>query len=301
MSALFRKGQAALGIAGLCLLAAACSTHSTGVHANAATDALRFAEPRLPGLSSAQRSNGPATAEATSSLLQQDPDALRETQQYQPTPRWRSLAGPMRAESNSFGISAFYETSEFDTTDNFKTTQETRGLRALLCHEHWALDAVLASPSITTEDEYSKDDSGAYFLAAGASTAWPLSDRLAIHPRASLGLGHTASQLPSPLAGTSLDTELEWFQGDIAAAISYLPLADADYSLSPSMGVGYRYIDGFHDFQNGSTQEFDAQLPYGFLGMHWSKCIGQSSRWALEGMAMVGQLQGFQVSFSFFF
>jgi len=285
----------------MCLSLAACSTHSNKQPGHLVHAATLDAELHLNAHGMDNPPDPRRIGEPRRTPEAQDPQASLADSEYPPTPRWRSLAGPMRAESNSFGLSAFYETSEFDTQDNFKTTQETRGLRALRCLDTWAFEVVLASPGITTEDAYSTNDTGAYFLGAGAATALLLSERLAIHPKASIAVGNTDTQLPGPLTGTSLDTDLTWIQSDSAVALSYLPLTDADYSLSPSLGAGYRYIDGFHDFRNGSTQEFDAQLPYGFLGMHWSQCVGQSSRWALEGMVMVGQLQGFQISFSFFF
>jgi hypothetical protein len=218
-----------------------------------------------------------------------------------PSPRWRSLNGPMNGQQDATGLSLFHESVEFDTDADAPATMQFTGIRYANCGETWSFDAELASPRVTVDDELGDESGSSFFAAAGASTNWLPSDGFALQPRLGIGYGQCEVSLPLPLLLTRADTELEWFQGDLTLAASYLPAADSAYALAPSGGIGFRYLDGFHQFADGSTREFDAALAYGFVGAHWSQCVGDSSRWALEAMAMVGQLEGFQISFSFFF
>lgn len=217
-----------------------------------------------------------------------------------PSPRWLSLHGPMKGQQDSDGATFFYESVEFDTEASAPATMRFAGLRYAHCGESWAFDAALSSPRVTVDDELGDESGAAFFVAAGASTNWMMSDSFALQPHLVIGYGQCQVSLPLQSAPGRADTDLEWFQSDLTLTASYLPSADSEYALFPSGGLGFRYIDGFHDYANGSTREFDAVLPYGFVGMHWSQCVGASSRWAIEATAMFGQLEGIQISFSFF-
>ena len=244
----------------------------------------------------------PAPESAQEPALESAADAQDEGEEpMPPSPRWRSLHGPMGGQQDTTGISLVYESVEFDTDADAPATMEFTGIRYATCGESWAFDAELASPKVTVDDELGDEGGGAFFAAAGLSTNWLQSESFALQPRFSMGYGQCDVSLPRPAPLARSNTSLEWFQGDMAIAASYLPAADSAYALSPSAGIGFRYLDGFHEFNDGSTREFDAALAYGFVGAHWNQCAGDSSRWAFEAMAMVGQLEGFQIGLSFFF
>jgi len=270
----------------LALAVPACVSNSDALSASNDTPAEHEARPTAP------------------ELLQQDPTRATPNEAdepLQPSPRWRSLHGPMNGQQDSDTVSLFYESVEFDTDMDSPATMSFIGLRYAHCGDSWALDAEIASPRVTVDDELGDESGGAFFAAGGVSTNWMLSESLALQPRAGIGYGQCEVSLPQQPPLGRAATDLEWFQGDITLAASYLPSADSEYALSPSGGVGFRYVDGFHQFDDGLTREFDAALTYGFVGAHWSQCVGESSRWALEAMAMVGQIEGFQFSMSFIF
>lgn len=207
----------------------------------------------------------------------------------------------MSGQSDAIGLSLCYESVEFETDANAPATMTFAGFRFAHCAESWAVDAELAAPRVTVDDKLGDEGSGAIYGEAGASALWMPTAAFALQPRLGLGFGQCRVSLPQNTPSQRDGTDLEWFQGNFTIAATHMPAVDSDYALSPSGGIGFRYVDGFHEFDDGTTREFDATLTYGFVGAHWTQCIGSSSRWALEAMAMIGQLEGFQVSFSFFF
>lgn len=199
----------------------------------------------------------------------------------------------MGGDASALAVSAVHEEVGFEIRSAEDIDLSTSLVRILYVGHSVAVGARVGIPLVEYESGSEQDES----LLGGAEVSLALArwDRVGLLSRATADFGSAAMELPQ---GTS---DLAWFQADALLGVSYLPNPQSAYALSPAAGFGCRLIDGFQDFDRGSTEEFDASLPYVFLGANWNQSFGTASRWSADAMLLVGDIHGFQVCISLFF
>jgi len=231
----------------------------------------------------------------------QEPQAQDPEDALPPLSRWSTLLGPMHGERDALQVALHHESVEFDLDNGSRARVEASGIRAAWCAQDWGVEGGFYLPSVQVDEQEASDASGSHLLLGGFTLGLGQAAGLALQSRLSVGVGQSDVALFDSSTTSPASTDLRWFQADATLGATYSPSAEASFALSPSAGLGFRYVDGFHEFPDQRTVEFDAPLPYAFVGLHWMQCIGDSSRWTLESTAMVGELQGFQASLSLFF
>lgn len=138
-----------------------------------------------------------------------------------------------------------------------------------------------------------KTDAG-YTAALRFGTGLFQVDRISCGADAAFGAGYAEM---APSLGTS--GSASWLQGDLRCALAYAPSPGALLAVSPVVGIGYRWLDGFQNIATPTV--VDPQLDGDFIyGM-----AGASARWrptldlqlGIDFLLLVGDLEGFSFSF----
>jgi hypothetical protein len=154
------------------------------------------------------------------------------------------------------------------------------------------LSCVLAAPDFEDDRSPGPDtDNGAYF-AMRASLPLLSIDKWILG--SSIELGALSSDVTSSSTASS---DLTALFADVSLNAAYTASPDALAALSPYGGIGLRVLDGLQDFGALGHIEFDAALAYAFVGIALNWQPTEDLGLSLESHVLVGQINGFQLSF----
>ena len=190
----------------------------------------------------------------------------------------------------------FMENARFK--DNVK--MQLVGIEGSLDFGSAIVSGTLATPDL--EDDRSlgaESDGGAYF-AIGARLPLLSKDKWSLG--SSLELSALSTDVVSASTATASTAtigaaDLAAIAADLSLTAAYTASSDALAAVSPYGGLGVRFIDGVQDFGATGNLEFDAVLAYTFVGLSLNWRPTEDLGFGIESHVLVGQINGFQLSF----
>ena len=251
----------------------------------------------------------PTPHRAVGPVFKRQPQSLQSSDTRAAVRQWSVGRTPVPGGGNGWQFRPFVSDTEFDVDIResgvllpfFEDVRFENDISMRLVGVDGALDlgpavvsCTLAVPQLEDERTLGPESDGGGYFALGASIPFLSKDRWQLG--GSMKLSALSTDVASELPTSTVEVDLDALAADVSVSVAYAASSDSLASLSPYGGLGVRVVDGVQDFGASGDLEFDAVLPYAFVGLSVNWRPTEDLGLGIESHVLVGQINGFQLS-----